>query len=116
MQAKGHKSYTATILLPPEGYTIRAFLSLEVVSYTWTVTEVKVTETYKFTVEATFATQVPAPVVIVDPIDVNLNELEVVVQELGNYSFSYDITNKGAVTMMKVFTSFLIHCKLFRFD
>ena len=55
------------------------------------------TSRYKFALEATFVTQVPMPVVTVDPMVVNLDNLELEAQLLGGTSFSYSVTNHGLI-------------------
>jgi len=64
VEAKGHDQQDRTMLLDSTT-TIDAFLSTKVVSYTWVVKEVKVTEKYTFVLKATFVTQVPVPIITV---------------------------------------------------
>ena len=63
----------------------------------WSVTPVTIKETYTFTIEATFVTQVPMPVIIIDPIIVNIDKLEREVQVFGSTSYSYTVTNYGLI-------------------
>ena len=42
------------------------------VKYTWTVTPVLIEDKYIFTIEATFTTHVPVPVVVAEPNQIDL--------------------------------------------
>ncbi len=70
------------------------FLYRSAVSYTWTVTPTLVQDRYTFTLEATFETFVPMPVVTVQPawIDMDQLELGLIPQIL------FNITNHGLIT------------------
>ncbi|EDQ89805.1 uncharacterized protein MONBRDRAFT_24936 [Monosiga brevicollis MX1] len=95
--ASGHAPHAETVRLVPAGRTVRAFLARQAVSYTWSVTPVTITESYKFTVEATFVTRVPMPVVTVEPIVVDLTALELEATELGVTYYNYVVTNHGLI-------------------
>lgn len=114
VQAAGHSSYTETALLPAEGLEIRAFLQKEFVSYTFSVREVAVKETYTFTVAATFATNVPAPVLTVDPMLLDFNELESdMAYNGGRTTIDFAVTNHGLIKASSFFFDFDVGCKRF---
>ena len=52
-----------------------AFLPLNLVTYTWSVVPTTVQDVYDIQVTTTFQTNVPAPVVTVDPMYVDLSQL-----------------------------------------
>ncbi len=72
--ADKHATYKATHLLKA-GITnnIQTFLSRQVVSYTWTVEPVTIEDRYKITIDTTFETVVPVPVVTVEPSSIDLS-------------------------------------------
>lgn len=57
------------------------FVSRELVRYTWTVEEIEIEDRYRVTVESTFQTNVPAPVVTVSPGVLELGDLRQVGQQ-----------------------------------
>lgn len=69
------------------------FISREAVRYTWNVEEIEVNDRYRISVESTFETNVPAPVVVVTPSVLNVEDLTVLGQtkvinfELYNHGF-----------------------------
>lgn len=54
----------------------RIFVSKNFVSYTWTVEEIEIEDRYKITVESTFETNVPAPVITLTPSALDLSDLK----------------------------------------
>ncbi|MEP0841894.1 MAG: hypothetical protein HRF43_04200, partial [Phycisphaerae bacterium] len=91
--APDHTSASGTVLVPAGRVkTIRPFLSREVVSYSWEVKPTTITDVYKLVVEAVFETNVPAPVVTVDPPHVDLDTLGCEAQ------IDFTITNHGLIT------------------
>jgi hypothetical protein len=58
--APEHGSFSTTLLLAAnQTNNLTAFLSLELVDYTWVVTPTVVPDHYTFTLDTTFQTQVP---------------------------------------------------------
>lgn len=51
------------------------FLSYNLVSVEWSVTEITLEDRYEINIETTFETQVPAPVVVAEPASVNLPDM-----------------------------------------
>ncbi len=73
-----HATYRATHLIQPgTPNNIQAFLSRETVSYTWTVVPIQIEDRYKVTIDTTFETVVPIPVVTVEPSVIDLAEITV---------------------------------------
>jgi len=58
----------------------QVFVSRETVKYTWTVEEIEINDRYRITVESTFETNVPAPVVTVSPAVLDVEDLTVLGQ------------------------------------
>ena len=62
---------------PGDGHHHRdAFLPLNLVTYTWSVVPTTVQDVYDIQVTTTFVTNVPAPVVTVDPMYVDFSRLQ----------------------------------------
>ena len=62
--ADKHESFKQTVLLTADQTNVvRAFISLQLVTYNWTVTPVETEDHYLITIETTFEANVPAPVV-----------------------------------------------------
>jgi Concanavalin A-like lectin/glucanases superfamily/Immunoglobulin domain/Carboxypeptidase regulatory-like domain/Immunoglobulin I-set domain len=75
--APDHSAFSATVLVSPEVTNdLTAFLPLQLVDYTWLVTPTGVSDEYQFTLDATFATQVPWPVVTVNPAAIDLCDIQ----------------------------------------
>ena len=54
----------------------RVFLDYQVVSIEFSVTETTIQDVYNITLEATYQTQVPAPVVLLEPMSINLPAMQ----------------------------------------
>ena len=61
-QKIGHSSFIREVFVEAPGISVEAFLQVNPVSYTFSVVEVPVLDTYVVTVKSTFETQVPRPV------------------------------------------------------
>ena len=97
IQSNGHGPYQETVLVSSPGARVRGFLPRQVVSYTWVVEPRPIQETYEFTLEADFVTNVPMPVVTITPQVVNLDQLEAAVSVAGETSYTYEVTNHGLI-------------------
>ncbi|CAF1486077.1 unnamed protein product [Adineta ricciae] len=78
-QALKHSSYQTLITIDRDSTSNRElviFLQRIFVSYTFTVTKVSVEQTYSITLEAEYVAYVPAPVIVVSPTIIDLDELE----------------------------------------
>ena len=66
----------------------RVFLDNQLVSIEFSVTETTIRDEYHITLEATFQTQVPAPVVLLEPLSVNLPDMQVGEEITGELALS----------------------------
>jgi hypothetical protein len=74
--AAQHTGYHATHLVEGgKDHVVPAFLSRQTLTYTWTVVPVQVEDRYSVTIDATFETVVPIPVVIVEPTVIDLAQI-----------------------------------------
>jgi len=69
------------------------FLDYELVTFEWSVTETTIQDHYDVTLTATFETEVPAPVVLIEPPSINLPDM----QEGEELAGEITITNYGLV-------------------
>lgn len=69
------------------------FLDYELVSFEWSVTETTIQDRYDVRLEATYRTNVPAPVVLIEPSAINIPDL----QAGEEFSGELTITNYGLV-------------------
>lgn len=92
VSAAGHKPYGGSFVITP-GITTSVPVGLEVtlVQIEWSVTPVVLEDRYRITVSQTFATNVPTAVIVTEPPNVNLPELQP--GQVFNGEFS--ITNYG---------------------
>ena len=94
--AAGHTSYHGTLhLIAGETNEIDAFLSRQLVTYTWDVVPIPFTDQYTVTLDAVFETHVPAPVVMVSPTQLDLSK--VVFDSHGVAVVNYTLTNVGLI-------------------
>jgi Ca2+-binding RTX toxin-like protein len=93
--APDHDKFGATIELKAgEDRAIDAFMSLQTVKTSWAVTEIELEDRYEISVKADFITQVPVPVVVVEPGDIDIADLD----EVGETkSFTFTATNHGLI-------------------
>ncbi|XP_046548307.1 uncharacterized protein LOC124258285 [Haliotis rubra] len=91
--APGHGSYWAVIIAKPSDPSITIFLQRVAVKYTWTVTPTTFQDKYIVTLDSTFETQVPMPVVTVEPASLNLIPYEEGKKDVINFN----ITNHGLI-------------------
>ena len=69
------------------------FLQFQLISFTWSVTPVALIDSYKFALDIMYATDVPAPVVVVLPAFIDLNEIA----ERQQTNLQFTITNHGSI-------------------
>jgi hypothetical protein len=74
--ADRHATFRATRLVSP-GITneVRAFLSRQIVTYYWNIQPTTIPDRYKITIDTTFETNVPLPVLIMTPTVIDLAEI-----------------------------------------
>lgn len=96
VSAEKHGTYNAVVqIYPGRTREIAAFLPRQLVTYTWKVVPVQTEDRYAVTLEAVFETHVPAPVITVDPMVLDLRNLSF--DENGYATVNYAITNHGLV-------------------
>ena len=74
-----------------DGVEVPVFLPLTTVTYKWTVVPTQIEDHYKIVLQAEFSTQVPAPVLVVNPLIVPLLGAD------GSTQFDVNVTNEGLV-------------------
>ena len=89
-------------VLPKDGgapgiTAIRAFLPCQTVRYTFTVVPTTVKDRYTLTVESVFETQVPIPVITVDPPSVDLSLFEG-----DEFQINFTVSNQGLIAAQNV--------------
>ena len=98
VQAPGHEIVIGTFEIKPEVVTpLEVFMNNVFVTYEWSVTPVTFSDKYDIKLNATFETQVPAPVITIDPAYQRL-ELEIG----STYAGEYRVTNHGLVALDNV--------------
>ena len=75
---------------------VSVFLPRSLVSYTWIVVPTEVQDVYSFTLEATYETYVPAPVVTITPMVLDLNQLEAATTDT---QITFVATNWGLINV-----------------
>ena len=91
VSAPRHATVKEIVFVESEIYTV--FLPRETVVYRFTVTQTTFEETYNITLEATFETRVPIPVVTITPTDISLEPYELGVED----TIQFNITNHGFI-------------------
>ncbi|CAG2245925.1 unnamed protein product [Mytilus edulis] len=92
-KAEDHSTYSAIIIATPYTTVRDIFLQRTAVTYTWTVTPTTVEDKYEITLDSTFETFVPMPVVTIEP-----NKLDTVPFETEEReSVDFTITNHGLI-------------------
>ncbi len=95
VRADGHSSSWQTFHVDPaDQEQVDVFLPSEVVRYSWVVVPTTVQDRYLITLEATFQTEVPIPVVTITPSPVDLRSLDLIGQSL---VVPLTLTNHGLV-------------------
>ncbi|KAL5014472.1 hypothetical protein ScPMuIL_008742 [Solemya velum] len=75
-KAPGHGTYSAVIVAKVSETSMRIFLARIAVTYSWTVTPTTIEDKYVITLESTFETHVPMPVVTIEPAKINIDPYE----------------------------------------
>ncbi|MEK6745395.1 MAG: Ig-like domain-containing protein [Nitrospirota bacterium] len=95
VQAPGHEVVVGTFEVVPDVVTpLNVFMNNVFVTFDWSVTPMSVTDKYTIKLNATFETQVPAPVLTIEPAYEKL-ELEIGSTYVGEYR----VTNHGLVAL-----------------
>jgi hypothetical protein len=94
VSAPNHGNFSTTLLVAANTTTpLTAFLPLQLVDYTWTVTPTTIQDTYDFTLTTVFVTEVPWPVVTVSPGSIDLCD----VARATPNQYNLVITNAGLI-------------------
>ncbi len=102
VKAYKHTTYKQPVEITAGQLTdVTAFLSRQMVTYTWNVEPIQIEDKYKIDLQATFETHVPAPVVTVDPPYQLIPVLEGHTTEI-----DYTITNHGLIAAQGVTLDF----------
>jgi hypothetical protein len=105
--ADNHDSYEHTFYLGAgETESIQAFLSRQTVKYIWTVTPTEIEDKYTISIESVFETDVPIPVVTIDPPLIDLQDLQVVGQVM---QMNMTLTNHGLIAANDIKLDFTSH-------
>ncbi len=102
VRAEKHRDYTANIaIVPGRTKILSAFLPRQLVTYTWTVVPTEIEDHYEFVLETKFETNVPVPVVTIEPALFDLNKVGE-----GSMQVDYTITNHGLIAAEDAWFSF----------
>ncbi len=103
--AEKHTTYrNPHLILAGQTNEVRTFLSRQVVTYSWTVEPIEVEDRYQITIETTFETVVPLPVVTVEPSVIDLAEMTADVTQI-----DLKITNHGLIAAKNTRVNFPTH-------
>ncbi|KAK2139049.1 hypothetical protein NP493_6770g00005, partial [Ridgeia piscesae] len=91
--ANKHIGDTRVILATPSDNDVTVFLQRTAVTYSWVVKRVTYEDVYKITLEATFETHVPMPVVTITPRELDLEVLQRGLMPVINF----ELTNHGLI-------------------
>ena len=106
--AEKHGTYRSTVeVIASKVNEILAFLPRQLVTYTWNVVPVETEDKYEVKLEAVFETHVPAPVITVDPMVIDLTKLSY--DSEGKTVVNYTITNHGLIAANDVAIKFNTH-------
>ncbi|MCE5324772.1 right-handed parallel beta-helix repeat-containing protein [bacterium] len=93
LQALEHGPFTGSVLVEADQTReVTAFMPRELVTYVWKVVPTLIEDKYEITVEAIFETNVPAPVVTIEPANIDLSEMVD-----GRMQVDLTITNHGLI-------------------
>lgn len=93
-QALHHSAVTRVVSVGARTGTLALFLAYSVISYTWTVVPVLLRDSYRFTLDITYETRVPAPVVVVQPAVLDVDAL----LRSRPATLQFTLTNLGLIT------------------
>ncbi len=103
ISAPGHVSWRDSFTVEPgTTTTVPIGLQLDLIGIEWSVTPVAIEDRYEITVQQTFATKVPAPVLVIEPGSINIPYLEP--GEVFNGEFK--VTNYGLIEVFDIYIDF----------
>ncbi len=95
-RADNHGAFNSTVLVSGmQERRVEAFLPRQVVNYSWSVTPTTVNDEYRVQIEAVFETNVPTPVVTIDPPLVDLTDFTAPTKQV-----DFTITNHGLISAL----------------
>ncbi len=98
VRAQGHGLNRSVVTVTASQTTEAvAFLSTNFISYNWTVTPTEIQDEYIFDLDVTFETNVPAPVVTVEPASVDLSTFSSDTTQI-----NFTLTNHGLIAAQQV--------------
>ncbi|MBN1127111.1 MAG: hypothetical protein JXA82_19065 [Sedimentisphaerales bacterium] len=93
VRATKHSDFGGSIaILPGRTKIVTAFLPRQLITYTWKVEPTQIEDHYEFVLESTFETNVPVPLVTIEPADFDLDQIGV-----GSMQIDFTITNHGLI-------------------
>lgn len=102
VRAAKHRDFEGSIaILPGRTKILTAFLPRQLVTYTWKVEPTQIEDRYEFILESTFETNVPIPLVTVEPADFDLDQIGV-----GSMQVDFTITNHGLIAAEEAWFEF----------
>ena len=111
--AANHQEIGGRLLIKP-GITVNqpVFLQYNLISVEWSVREITIQDRYEITLSATYETDVPAPVVVIEPAGINLPKMAVGEVFYGELN----LTNHGLVRADDVTQQLPTSDGVFRFE
>jgi hypothetical protein len=108
VSAEKHGTYNAIVqIIAGQVMELTAFLPRQLVTYTWKVVPVQTEDRYIVTLEAVFETHVPAPVITVEPMVLDLRTINFDADGLS--TVNYKITNHGLIAAQNARIHFETH-------
>lgn len=103
--APEHGAFSSTVLVVGEQERyLEAFMTRQVVDYSWSVVPTTIEDEYHVTIESVFQTNVPAPVVTIEPALVDLTQFTSRFRQV-----DFTVTNHGLITADNARLSFDQH-------
>ncbi|MBQ8287057.1 MAG: carboxypeptidase regulatory-like domain-containing protein, partial [Thermoguttaceae bacterium] len=109
VSADGHNNYSQTVYVEAGENELEALLTKQTVRYEWTVTPTTIEDEYEITIETVYEVNVPAPVVTIDPPQMDLSDLLEVGQRK---QINFTLTNHGLIAAHDVAPFFEDHPEL----
>jgi uncharacterized membrane protein/protocatechuate 3,4-dioxygenase beta subunit len=110
VSAVKHGTYHGYVLVTAgQVKELNVFLPRQLVTYTWKVVPVQTEDRYVVTLEAVFETHVPAPVITVDPLVLDLSK--VTFDANGTATVNYTVSNHGLIGIQGTSIHFGTHPK-----
>jgi len=98
VQAQGHNAYQGSVTVQAgTTTTVDAFMTSQLVTYEFNVTPTTIQDQYTFTVNTTFTTHVPVPVVTISPAYIDFSTLTAATTQI-----NFTLTNHGLIAAQDV--------------